>query len=130
MWFQWFSFAGLMAFTFEFFVQFLLKLGGEDKLCLDNVNYGPNITCDYMCVVFFRRSQRLVDTRARLAKLMAAFPLLAAVALRSADLRSGILAISPRMAPAERQCSKLLRRRRCGEQVMFLLRRGLGPGPH
>ncbi|EDQ87491.1 uncharacterized protein MONBRDRAFT_37937 [Monosiga brevicollis MX1] len=46
MWFQWVSLAGLLLFTCEFFVQFILKLDGEDKLCLDNVDYG-NVTCNY-----------------------------------------------------------------------------------
>eukprot|EP00043_Microstomoeca_roanoka_P018373 m.196087 g.196087 ORF g.196087 m.196087 type:complete len:595 (+) comp16812_c0_seq2:200-1984(+) len=45
MWFQWFSFIGLMLFTLEFYVQFILNWSKDDKMCLDDVKY--NGTCDY-----------------------------------------------------------------------------------
>ena len=50
MWFQWFSLGGLILFSFEFFVQFILNMDGEDKICLDRIDpgiYGDNVTCDY-----------------------------------------------------------------------------------
>ena len=49
MWFQWVSLAGLLIFTAEFYVQFILNLSKQDKLCLEGVNYN-NQTCDYMSV--------------------------------------------------------------------------------
>eukprot|EP00730_Choanoeca_flexa_P000797 TRINITY_DN10338_c0_g1_i6.p1 TRINITY_DN10338_c0_g1~~TRINITY_DN10338_c0_g1_i6.p1 ORF type:complete len:603 (+),score=166.30 TRINITY_DN10338_c0_g1_i6:181-1989(+) len=45
MWFQWLSLAGLLFFTFEFYISFLLNMPKDDKLCLDGVEY--NVTCDY-----------------------------------------------------------------------------------
>eukprot|EP00045_Choanoeca_perplexa_P012175 m.131850 g.131850 ORF g.131850 m.131850 type:complete len:607 (+) comp15915_c0_seq3:277-2097(+) len=46
MWFQWVSLAGLLIFTIEFYVQFILNLNKQDKLCLEGVDYN-NQTCDY-----------------------------------------------------------------------------------
>ena len=34
MWFQWFSWIGLIFFTIVFIVQFIYNMAGSDKLCL------------------------------------------------------------------------------------------------
>lgn len=50
MGFQWFSLIGLLAFTFEFLVQFIYNWKHDDKLCLDNDLYPGiygNSTCTY-----------------------------------------------------------------------------------
>ncbi len=38
MWFQWFSVAGLVGFSLEFFVQFAYNCFHQGKLCLDPVD--------------------------------------------------------------------------------------------
>lgn len=47
MWFQWFSFIGFVACTFEFWVQYIIDFNKEDKLCINDFDYGANLTCDY-----------------------------------------------------------------------------------
>eukprot|EP00054_Salpingoeca_dolichothecata_P017322 m.103475 g.103475 ORF g.103475 m.103475 type:complete len:573 (+) comp22406_c0_seq1:53-1771(+) len=50
MWFQWLSLAGLVLFSIEFYVQFILNFDSTDKICLDEDKYPHeygNITCDY-----------------------------------------------------------------------------------
>eukprot|EP00048_Salpingoeca_helianthica_P017002 m.235246 g.235246 ORF g.235246 m.235246 type:complete len:551 (+) comp19959_c0_seq1:41-1693(+) len=51
MWFQWFSFWGLLGFTMVFWLQFGVSLSYDDTVCYDplNVPYGvtaSNMTCD------------------------------------------------------------------------------------
>ena len=45
MWFQWFSFYGVLFFTLVFCIQFCVQLDKEDKLCIPDFDY--NSTCDY-----------------------------------------------------------------------------------
>ncbi|EGD76432.1 hypothetical protein PTSG_07549 [Salpingoeca rosetta] len=45
MWFQWLSLVGLVVFTVEFLVQFVINMSGSDKMCLHDVVY--NETCNY-----------------------------------------------------------------------------------
>lgn len=50
MWFQWFSLVGLLIFTIEFYVQFIMNFGKEDRYCVDEALYPGaygNETCDY-----------------------------------------------------------------------------------